>query len=162
MQKHQIRNFDKEDSQAVNDLALASFEQYKDAYNNWPEFSKIISNMSSLSETAEIIVATQNEKLIGAVAYVPAGVTKKIFPTEWPVIRMLVVDPLHRGLGVGKALTEECIHRAHRDHASLIALHTSPIMTIALNMYLKMGFVFEKTTGNIFGMEYGIYVKKFF
>ena len=53
---------------------------------------------------------------------------------------MLVVDPAARGAGVGRALTDACINGARRDGSDVIALHTSPIMTVALPMYLRMGF----------------------
>ena len=73
---------------------------------------------------------------------------------------MLVVDPDYRGIGIGKSLTEECINRAKRDNSPLIALHTSPIMEIALNMYLRMGFIFEKATSPIYDVPYNIYTKR--
>lgn len=161
MQTYHLRDFNKKDDKAVNQLALAAYAQYQHFYNDWPALTKIINATSTLSESAELIVAERNKKIIGVVAYVPPGVIKKIFPAEWPVIRMLSVDPTERGQGIGKRLVEECIQRAHRDHSNLIALHTSAIMEAALAMYLKMGFVFEKSTENIFGVEYGIYVKRF-
>jgi ribosomal protein S18 acetylase RimI-like enzyme len=72
---------------------------------------------------------------------------------------MLVVSPRLRGLGVGRALTDECIRRARRDQAPLIALHTSPIMSVALPMYLRLGFTFVKEVSDIFGVPYGVYAK---
>jgi GNAT superfamily N-acetyltransferase len=53
---------------------------------------------------------------------------------------MLVVDPASRGGGLGWGLTEECIDRARRGGSPVIALHTSPIISVALPMYLGMGF----------------------
>ena len=53
---------------------------------------------------------------------------------------MLVIDPGARGRGLGRLLTEECVRRARRDGAPTVALHTSPIMEVALPMYLRMGF----------------------
>ena len=72
---------------------------------------------------------------------------------------MLVVDPAARGLGTGRALTEACVARARRDHAPEIALHTSPIMTVALPMYLRMGFVRVRDAPPLFGVPYAIYMK---
>lgn len=51
---------------------------------------------------------------------------------------MLVVDPDLRGKGLGRRLTGECVARARRDNAAVIALHTSPAMEVALRIYLKM------------------------
>jgi ribosomal protein S18 acetylase RimI-like enzyme len=156
---YEIRNFENSDRDQVNRVALAAFNQYQGYYSDWDAFSKNISNMASLSEQAELIVAVQDEVIIGAVAYVPSGITKNLFPIDWPVIRMLVVDPNYRNHGIGKQLTEKCIERAIQDRASFIALHTSPIMEVALKMYLRMGFVFEKEAPFIYGVPYNIYVK---
>jgi ribosomal protein S18 acetylase RimI-like enzyme len=72
---------------------------------------------------------------------------------------MLVVDPAQRGKGVGRALTDECLRRARRDGASVIALHTSPIMTVALSMYLRMGFERLRDAPPIYGVPYAVYLK---
>ncbi len=154
-----LRDFTINDSQAVNQIALLAFQQYENYYNDWNKIKESISSMASLADHAELIVASSNENIIGAVAYVPSGIDKALFPKDWPVIRMLVVDPQYRGLGIGKKLTEACIQRALRDDAKLIALHTSSIMEIALKMYLRMGFVFEKEAPLLYGVTYNIYIK---
>lgn len=158
--KYQLRDYCPTDSKFINNIALSAFEQYKNQYSDWQTFSNKISNMSSLAEHAELIVATIDDNIIGAVAYVPPGKPKGFFPLEWPVIRMLVVNPDYRGIGIGKSLTEECINRAKRDVSPLIALHTSPIMEIALSMYLRMGFVFEQKAAPIHAVPYNIYIKR--
>jgi ribosomal protein S18 acetylase RimI-like enzyme len=158
--KYQIRDFQNNDSGLINKISLIAFSQYKNSYTGWLTFSKKIANMSSLAEQAELIIATVDEKIAGAVAYVPPGKIKNIFPTEWAIIRMLVVDPNYRGLGIGKALTTECIQRAIRDTAPIIGLHTSPMMDIALEMYLRMGFQFEQEVSPIHGVPYNIYIKR--
>jgi ribosomal protein S18 acetylase RimI-like enzyme len=72
---------------------------------------------------------------------------------------MLIVDPAARGSGVGRALTEEFIKRARQDGSGVIALHTSPIMTVALPMYLRMGFQLLREAPPLFGVPYAVYVK---
>lgn len=117
--------------------------------------------MAAIAGLAELIVATLEGKVVGAVGYVGPGIEKQEwFEREWPVIRMLVVDPEHRGLGIGRALTEECIVRARRDGANLIALHTSPIMRVALPLYERMGFTFLRPAPTRYDIPYGIYVKR--
>ena len=80
------------------------------------------------------------------------------FDQSWPIIRMLVVDPASRGAGVGRALTEECISRARRDGSRVIALHSSPIMTVALPIYLRMGFQLVQDAPPIYGVPYAVYL----
>ena len=72
---------------------------------------------------------------------------------------MLVVDPAFRGKGIGRVLSNECIARAKRDGSPVIALHTSPIMSIALPMYMKMGFVKAYDAPPISGVAYAVYTK---
>ena len=43
--------------------------------------------------------------------------------------------------------------------APVIALHTSPIMTVALPLYLRMGFVKAYDVPPIFGVPYAVYTK---
>ena len=101
-----------------------------------------------------------DERVAGSVVYVGPGKPKRdIFQIEWPIIRMLVVEPAARGCGIGGALTNECIRRAERDDATVIALHTSPIMKVALPMYERMGFEFLREAPSTFGVPYGIYIK---
>ena len=119
-----------------------------------------VAAMSALARHSEVLVADIGGEVAGAVAYFGPGAMPKLefFDPDWPIIRMLVVDPIARGLGIGRRLTEACIRRARGDGASLIALHTSPAMEVALAMYLRMGFVFKRTAPDRFGVPYGVYV----
>ena len=115
--------------------------------------------MASLARYSEILVADAGDTVIGAVAYFGPGTPRAdFFEPEWPIIRMLVVDPAARGAGIGRRLTEACIDLARRDGAPLIALHTSPAMEVALAMYLRMGFVLERHVPEWLGVSYGVYV----
>jgi ribosomal protein S18 acetylase RimI-like enzyme len=117
--------------------------------------------MAALAETAEIVVAEDAGRIAGAVAYVPPFAQPRagFFRPEWPIIRMLVVDPAARGRGIGRALAEACAERARRDGAHAIALHTSPAMEVALALYLRMGFALERQVPDRFGVPYAVYVK---
>jgi hypothetical protein len=74
---------------------------------------------------------------------------------------MLVVDPKYRGQGIGPALMQECVRRAKRDQADLLALHSSPIMSAALAMYREMGFVFHRDGTPVFAVPTAVYVMQF-
>ncbi len=156
-----LRDFCANDATAVNQLALAAFDEYRSAYADWPAFSKNIGNMATLAQQGELIVAQTHGSLVGAVVYVGPGKPKgSIFNPEWSIIRMLVVHPEACGLGLGRTLTNECIRRAERDKCGCVALHTTPIMKAALTMYERLGFKFLKEAPPIFGVPYGVYVKQ--
>jgi ribosomal protein S18 acetylase RimI-like enzyme len=156
-----LRNFEPSDAEAVNHLALLAFEEYRAEYSDWEAFSRNIGSMASLSDSGELIVAVDEGRIVGAVVYVgPYGPKREFFEPEWPVLRMLVVAPECRGMGIGRALTEACIARARRDGARVIALHTSPIMKVALPLYLRMGFALERPAPSLFDVAYGVYVKR--
>lgn len=156
-----LRSYGEGDAVAVNELAVAAFEQFRSQYSDWPAMEAAIGRMSALAEFGEIIVAERDDRIIGAVAYIPAGRPKApFFDQSWPIIRMLVVDPAVRGIGVGRALSEECMNRAREDGSPVIALHTSPIMTIALPMYLRMGFRLVRDAPPLHGVPYAVYLKR--
>jgi ribosomal protein S18 acetylase RimI-like enzyme len=154
-----IRPARPEDAAAIDQVALSAFAQYRDHYSDWETFSRGIGAMSGFGRFAELMVAESAGRIVGAVVYVGPGKPKSdFFARDWPVIRMLVVDPDARGGGIGRCLTEACVERARRDAAPLIALHTSPIQAVALAMYLRMGFRELRPIAPIFGVPYSVYL----
>ena len=155
-----LRPFLPSDADAVNAVALAAFSQYEGVYREWQTLMLGVGAMASLSEQAELIVAEDDGAIVGAVAYcAPRSAPRAdFFEPDWPIIRMLVVQPQARGRGIGRKLTEQCIDRARRDAATVIALHTSPAMAAALELYLKMGFRLERPLPDRSGVPYGLYL----
>jgi DNA-binding MarR family transcriptional regulator/GNAT superfamily N-acetyltransferase len=69
-------------------------------------------------------------------------------------LRMLIVEPKARGLGVGRALVEECIRFARRAGYGEIVLWTHSILTAARRIYASVGFeIIETETHDEFGPE---------
>ena len=69
-------------------------------------------------------------------------------------LRMLIVEPKARGLGVGRRLVEECIRFARQAGYGEIVLWTHSILTAARRIYDSVGFVIEETeTHDEFGPE---------
>lgn len=49
-----LRDFSPTDTDALNTLGTAAFEQFSEAYEDWPGFKAKISTMSSLAQVGEI------------------------------------------------------------------------------------------------------------
>ena len=155
-----LRDYQSADAEDLNRMAVAAFDQFRDHYDDWPAMRAGLSKTSALGGSGEVIIAELDNNIVGAVAYFgPDSPKADFFDPRWPIIRMLVVDPAFRGKGVGRALSEACTARARRDGSPVIALHTSPIMSVALPMYLKMGFVKAHDVPPIFGVAYAVYTK---
>ena len=165
MAEIRLRDYQGADAENLNRIAVSAFDQFRDHYDDWPAMRAGLSKTSALSVSGEVIIAElqiaeRQDKFAGAVAYFgPYSQKAAFFDQRWPIIRMLVVDPAFRGKGIGRALSDECIARAKRDGSPIIALHTSPIMSVALPMYLNMGFVKAYDAPPIFGVAYAVYTK---
>ena len=160
MAEIRLRDYQSADAENLNRIAVSAFDQFQDHYSDWPAMRAGLSKTSDLGVSGEVIIAELQGTFAGAVAYFgPNSEKAALFDQRWPIIRMLVVDPAFRGKGIGRALSNACIARARRDGSPIIALHTSPIMSVALPMYLKMGFVKAYDAPPIFGVAYAVYTK---
>ncbi len=164
MVSYEIRDAVAGDYHVIDALAVEAWQVLKEGYDReqWDDMLVSIGKMSKLAEKGQLLVASDKSQIFGAVAYMPPNASNpNIFPESCPSIRMLVTRPAYRNLGIGRRLTEECIRRAKQDDAGCIGLHTSPIMTVALPLYLRMGFVKDKELNPIAGARYARYVLKF-
>lgn len=154
-----IRPYVETDRAAVNAVALAAFAQYAGDYEDWPAFSAGIARMADLAGDGDLFVAEREGAVVGAVVHVGPGRPRSaIFPDDWSVIRMLVVDPAARGGGIGRALVAAALEQSRRANAPAVGLHTSPIMATALRLYESIGFVREHDLPPIRGVPYARYV----
>jgi ribosomal protein S18 acetylase RimI-like enzyme len=153
-----IRDFAPADAAEVNRVALAAWGEYAAVFNAWPRTAQLVGSLAALAAELELIVGEVDGRLAGAVGYVaPFAPREAAFPPDWALVRLLSVAPSARGHGLGRRLTEECIARARRDRAPALGLHTSPVMQVALPLYLRLGFVRERTLPDRNGVPYALY-----
>jgi len=156
-----VRDARPSDSEAINHLCVKAYAEFRPVIgeSNWQRLRETLARASSLSHEGELIVAEDASGVLGIVLYIPprrdqSGSSK----SAW--LQTLAVSPSHRGKGIGRSLTCECIERARRDGADSIGLTTAEMMTVARPMYERLGFTKESDLGLRFGVSHARYVLK--
>lgn len=113
-----------------------------------PDYYQMLANVGALTDKrgTELLVAlSPRHRLAGAVLYFgdmtyygSGGTATKEQNTSG--FRLLAVNPMDRGHGIGKLLTNACIQKAkERGHYQVI-IHTTMAMQTAWKMYETIGF----------------------
>ncbi|MBR8643669.1 GNAT family N-acetyltransferase [Streptomyces tuirus] len=101
-----------------------------------------LKDVAKRAAAAEVLVATENDTVLGGVTFVPSGgpMADLARPGE-AEIRMLAVARPARGRGVGEALVRACVERAKAtDACTALVLCTQPAMHTAHRVYERLGF----------------------
>lgn len=116
----------------VLETTLDAYQEYGAVLpsEHWQRYREDIRRTLSNVTQAEQIVAVRNGAVVGAVLFYPAGAvlavhSNKSVTLPWPELRLLAVPPGWRGQGIGAGLVRECIERARRSGAKILALHTT-------------------------------------
>jgi len=147
-----IRDARANDLDAVSALLIDAYAQYMppplktltaEERAGWESYRRNIADVWSRAPISSTIVAERDGILVGSVNYYAPGQADSMdsgWPDGWASIRLLAVSPRARGLGIGRALMDECLRRARADGATTMGLHTTKLMDIARAMYLRLGF----------------------
>jgi ribosomal protein S18 acetylase RimI-like enzyme len=137
----QIRDALPEDMDEAAAVLGAAYGEYAASMppELWKGYYADIVDVRSRLHESDLIVAEHEGRLAGSVTFYPPG--QSTWPEEWAGIRLVAVHPDSRGMGVGRAITDECISRARAIGAPTVGLHTSSIMSVAMALYKRMGFV---------------------
>jgi len=113
-----------------------------------PDYYKMLANVGELTkkpETELLVAVSPDGKIAGCVVYFSdmkyygSGGTATMEQNA-AGFRLLAVDPLYRGQGIGKLLTNECIRKAKDKKLDQVIIHTTMAMQTAWRMYEKLGF----------------------
>jgi GNAT superfamily N-acetyltransferase len=140
----QIRTALPEEIEAAGAVVRAAYLQYESDYpGEWQRWIDMVGNLHGHVEHGEVIVAVRDEDIIGSVIFYADGSRsgQGQWPAGWGGVLRLGVLPEARGLGLGRALMNECVRRARDRGLSTLALHTTGWMAVARAMYERMGFV---------------------
>jgi len=113
-----------------------------------PNYYKMLANIGEFTAkpgTELLVAVSADDKIAGAVVYFSdmkyygsGGTATK--EQNASGFRLLAVDPLMRGEGIGKLLTNECIRKAKDLKVSQVIIHTTMAMRTAWKMYETLGF----------------------
>jgi ribosomal protein S18 acetylase RimI-like enzyme len=145
---------------AVDRLTVDAYREYAGSISPdmWAAYEADLAGSKARAQEAAILVAELAGELVGAVAYFPPGDREsRWFPDDFAYLRVLAVLPQHRSQGIGHRLTEACIERARADGARSIGLMTTELMTVAKDMYERMGFVQQAEYEGVIGGKFWLY-----
>lgn len=149
-QEYTIRNAKPKEFEEIGKLMVQVYSQL-DGFPKEPEqpnYYKMLSNIGELTkkpETELLAAVSSDNRIAGAVVYFSdmkyygsGGTATK--EENASGFRLLAVDTLVRGHGIGKLLTNECIRKAKDKKLSQVVIHTTKAMQTAWKMYESLGF----------------------
>jgi ribosomal protein S18 acetylase RimI-like enzyme len=137
----EIRVARPEELRAIGDLTAAVYVAAGYVSPNGG-YAPLLRDAAARAREAELIVAARDGEPIGTVTYCPHGSSwaQLAGPGE-AEFRMLAVNPMARGLGLGEALVRHCMARAREDGCTTLRLSTEPVMHAAHRIYRRLGFI---------------------
>ena len=149
-QKFIIRNAVPSEFEKIGKLMVQVYSQLEGFPTELeqPNYYKMLANIGELTnkpETELLVAISSDEKIMGGVVYFSdmqyygsGGIATK--EQNASGFRLLAVDPLARGKGIGKLLINECILKAKDKNHNQVIIHSTMAMQIAWKMYENLGF----------------------
>lgn len=145
------------DWDAIAQLNVEAYAEYgaQLAPAAWDGMRANLVVIGQVAQQASFSVARVDQALAGSVAYcAPGKANPDIFPPDWASILLLAVLPRYRGQGIATILVQTCIDQARRDHAAVVGLYTSELMTTARRLYERLGFQQDGEIPRRHGLRY--------
>ena len=140
-----LREASSDELDEVSELIRDAYLEYQNHFppERWEGYVRDMMDVRSRLGVADLIVAEVAGRLLGAVTFYPEAShsEREGWPAGWAGVRLLAVRPDARGLGIGKALMDECLRRCRQRAVPTLGLHTTEPMNVARGMYERMGFV---------------------
>ncbi|WP_019639561.1 GNAT family N-acetyltransferase [Paenibacillus fonticola] len=150
-----IRDAQEWEREEVAKVMLEAYEQYAPELPQarWEEYRDSIRNSVYGNAPYARIVAEYKGEIVGSVQLFlssAAAYGKPELGIHSPIMRLLAVSPSTRGRGVATLLIQEAARRSFLLGAEALHLHTSDMMSSAVKLYERLGFVraYETDTSN--------------
>jgi GNAT superfamily N-acetyltransferase len=128
----------------LGELTVAAYHSLPGVMDHQDAYDGQLRDVARRAETSCVLVAVGPEgELLGGVTYVrgPDDPYSEELTEGEAGMRMLAVDPIRHGQGIGRALTQACLDRAREAGRERLVLHTGGWMPSAVALYEKLGFV---------------------
>jgi ribosomal protein S18 acetylase RimI-like enzyme len=100
-----------------------------------------LADVTGRARRADLLVARDAGRVVGSVALVLSGDFGEVTTSDQEAaFRMLVVDPLAQGRGIGELLVTTCLEHARAAGKTRMVISTDPRMTTAHRLYERLGF----------------------
>ncbi|MCD9574563.1 GNAT family N-acetyltransferase [Flavobacterium soyae] len=148
--KYIIRNAFPSEFEEIGKLLIRVYSQLEGfpKENEQPVYYKMLANIGDFTnhqETELLAAVDDNNTILGAVVffndmqYYGSGGTATQEKNS-AGFRLLGVDNIARGKGIGKLLTLACIKKAAENNQKQLIIHSTLVMKTAWKMYEKLGF----------------------
>ena len=143
-----IRPVRPEEYERLGELTLAAYHSLPDEMPHQHIYDQQLRDVATRARTSCVLVSIGPAgELLGGVTYVsgPDDPYSEELREGEAGIRMLAVDPVVHGRGIGRALTLACLERARAAGRRRMLLHTRDRMAAAKHLYESLGFERETT-----------------
>ncbi len=123
-------------------IAQLTYDVYVGGGLAAPEYGEQLRDVAARADRAELLVVRDHDdRVVGSVALVLAGDFGEVTESDdEAAFRMLVVDPVVQGRGIGQLLVTSCLERARAAGKRRVVLSTDRRMTTAQRLYERLGF----------------------
>ena len=138
-----IRPIRPDEFSALGALTVAAYHSLPTEMPHQQIYDGRLRDVATRAQTSCVLVAVgPGGELLGGATYVsgPEDPYSEELNQGEAGIRMLAVDPVCHGRGVGRALTLACIDRARSAGRRRVVLHTGDWMPAAKHLYESLGF----------------------
>ncbi|WP_269919529.1 GNAT family N-acetyltransferase [Caldifermentibacillus hisashii] len=159
-----IENLKEEDKTRYAEVLVESYSQYEKDYTSketWENYKAEIRDSVNNPNAETILVAKKGNEILGGLQLFIGSEKAYNLPElniNSTIVRLLGVHPNGRGHGIAKKLLNESFKFARLRGDEYLYLHSTDIMNVAIQLYLKLGFVRDETKD--FDVN-GILVKSF-
>ncbi|HTJ32426.1 MAG TPA: GNAT family N-acetyltransferase [Dactylosporangium sp.] len=106
-----------------------------------PEYAEVLADVAARAAASDVLVATAEGKVLGAVAFTLAGgAYAEVSKPGEAEFRTLAVDPAAQRRGVARALVQACIDRAAQLGCNALVICVRDDNTGAHALYERFGF----------------------